>query len=268
MSIANRGLTRLFVSRGSFPGPLGFFASIGPVGSRNMHSSAAVSEKYFKITRYAKPVDKRVFQAGDEAIGVRIPKQKKQFPDYEYETMFFKRQNRGLYGGLQRTASKTCSESGNKNLRTHKPNIVKTKLWSEALNKAIQTRVSTRVLKTVTKEGGLDNYLTKDKPARIKTMGLLGWKLRYEILEKKRLQSLPKKEKDGKLYQVYYVHGDGKNIIVGRNKLLKELFEFAKRDSYTPLEWNDFLHEYSHLNFEELVTKLEGYNFDFSAITA
>lgn len=231
-------------------------------------SAVASKEKYFKILKYAKPVDTKKYKEGDSLKGVAVMPFKPKYPVYEYEAMFFKRQNRGLYGGLQRKRSKSCSESGNKNLRAHRPNIVKTKLWSETLNKSIQTRVSTKVLKTITREGGLDRYLTKDKPARIKTLGLKGWKLRYDVLKKKEEDSLPFVNKDGKQQKVWYVHPDGRNFIVGRQKLLRELYEYTRRDSYRPLEWRLFLSNHSYLTFKEVVDKLEGYNYDFSVVTA
>lgn len=235
---------------------------------RRMHQTCPQLEKYYKITKYVKPVDDTKYKAGDSAEGLSIPLFRKQYPNYHYETMFFKRQNRGLYGGLQRKRSKTCSEAKNKNLRAHKPNIVKAKLWSETLNKTIATRVSTTVLRTVTREGGLDNYLLKDKPARVKTMGLKGWNLRYDVMKKKQLDLLPEREKDGKLHKVYYVHRDGMHITVGRNKLLQELWPFASKDTWTPITWDKFLLNHTYLTTEEIVDKLQHYKYDFSSITA
>ncbi|ODV79785.1 uncharacterized protein CANTADRAFT_89414 [Suhomyces tanzawaensis NRRL Y-17324] len=226
-------------------------------------------DKFYKILKYVKPVDTTEYKAGQEITkGLSIPSKQKQYPDYAYETMFFKRQNRGLYGGLQRKRSKTSSESGNKNLRVHLPNIQKAKLWSETLNRAIQTKVLTKVLKTITKEGGLDNYLTKDKPARVKTIGLKGWRLRYEVLKKREFNELPKVEDaSGNTRQVYYIHSDGKQITVGKNKLLKELYPLVVRDSYTPVSASEFRRNHSYLTSGELVDKLASYNYDFSAIT-
>lgn len=217
-------------------------------------------EKYYKITQYAKPVDKTVYKAGDAPPTREIPRSKPAYPQYEYETMFFKRQNRGLYAGLQRRASFTCSESKTKNKTFHLPNIRKTKLWSETLNRQIQTRVSTTMLRNVTKEGGLDNYLLKDKPARIKTMGLKGWKLRYDIMKKKELDAMLENG-----VPVYHVSASGKKITVGRNKLLKALYPFVYRDSYEPVTWLDFLRRHGVLTTEEIVGKLEHYGHDFSS---
>lgn len=267
----NRLSTGLF--RGIFSVPrtvpgtvIGGASGLGAM--RNMHQTAQAMEKYYKITKYAKPVDDTKYKAGDSAEGLNVPLFRKQYPNYHYETMFFKRQNRGLYGGLQRKRSKTCSESKNKSLRAHKPNIVKTKLWSETLNKNIATRASTTVLRTITREGGLDNYLLKDKPARVKTMGLKGWNLKYDIMKQKELNQLPKVEKDGEMHQVYYVHRDGLQIIVGKNKLLKELWEFASKDTWTPITWKQFLLNHTYLTTEEIVDKLHYYNFDFSKVSA
>lgn len=236
------------------------------LGARAFSSFVRPMDKYYKILRYTKPIDTTVYKAGDAIPkGVRVPKYKKLEPEYAYETTFFKRQNRGLFGGLQRTSSKSCSANGkNKNLRTHLPNIVKTKLWSETLNKLIQTHVTTTVLRTITKEGGLDKYLTKDKPARIKTLGLKGWKLRYQVLKAREAEKLG--SKDGK--KIYYVHPtDGKQITVGRGQLLRELYPLVYKDSYHPIEWKHFVKHHTVLTTQELVEKLESYNYDFSPIT-
>lgn len=45
--------------------------------------------------------------------------------------------------------------------------------------------MTAKVLKTISKEGGIDNYLTKEKSARIKELGPTGWKLRYRVLKEK-----------------------------------------------------------------------------------
>lgn len=237
----------------------------GGLGTRAFScSNTNLAEKYYKITKYAKPIDTTVYSEGDAIpFGRGVPRTKPLYPQYSYEAMFFKRQNRGLYGGLQRKRSKTCSEAGNKTTRAHLPNIVKAKLWSETLNKQILTRVSTRLLRTVTKEGGLDKYLLKDKPARIKTMGLKGWRLRYDILKKQELERIS----EGCDKTVYHVLESGRKITVGRKKLLKSLYPYVFRDNYEPIDWNQFLKDHTLLTTEELVQKLEHYGFDFGPIT-
>lgn len=227
-------------------------------------SPALLAEKYHKITKYAKPIDTTVYKAGDAVPhGIPVPRAKKLYPDYKYETMFFKRQNVGLYAGRQRKRSKTCSEAKNKNLRVHLPNIVKAKLWSEALNKQVRARVSTTLLRTVTKEGGLDNYLLKDTPAREKTMGLKAWRLKYDVIKQRQIAE----NSVGSDVPVYHVSALGTKITVGRNKLLQALYPFVYRDNYEPVLWGAFLREHSVLTTEELVEKLEHYNFDFSPIS-
>ncbi|OBA23726.1 hypothetical protein METBIDRAFT_64862 [Metschnikowia bicuspidata var. bicuspidata NRRL YB-4993] len=226
-------------------------------------SAPTLREKYFKITKYARPIDTTVYKAGDKIPSKGVPTKNKLYPDYKYEAMFFKRQNRGLYGGLQRKRSKTCSESKNKNLRAHLPNIVKAKLWSETLNKCISTRVSTRLLRTVTKEGGIDNYLLKDSSAREKTMGLKGWRLRYDIMKTKELQE----RSAGSPKPVYHVLESGRKITVGKTKLLKHLYPFVYRDNYEPMDYEKFLRTHGYLTIAEVVSKLEHYKFDFNQVS-
>ncbi|EGV61914.1 hypothetical protein PSN45_000609 [Yamadazyma tenuis] len=222
-------------------------------------------DKYYKITRYAKPLSKVSYKAGDVIPAdrkVSIPPNKRHYPLYEYETMFFKSQNRGLYGGLQRTSSRTCSESGNKNLRSHKPNIVSSSIYSEILDKVFKVKVSTRVLKTISKEGGLDNYLLKDKPARIKTMGKVAWRIKYDIMKKLESDSLPVIE-GKRIYLAYKGH----NVYVGKNKLLSYLFEYAKRDTYEPITESQFLATNSWKDIKEVCQDLEKYSFDFKQVS-
>ncbi len=42
-------------------------------------------------------------------------------------------------------------------------------------------KVQARVLRTIDKVGGLDAYLLGDKPARIKELGVEGWRLRWKV---------------------------------------------------------------------------------------
>lgn len=221
-------------------------------------------DKYYKITRYVKPVPKS-YSAGDiipAGKKVTIPPNRRSYPIYQYETLFFKQQNKGLYGGLQRSSGHTCSESGNKNLRSRKPNIVTASLYSETLDKIFKIKVSTRVLKTVDKEGGLDNYLLKEKPARIKTMGKLGWRIKYDILK-----ALEEKERPSINGQPVYCHYNGQPIAVGKHKLLDQLYPLVKRDSYEPLDKRSFLAKYSWKTSEELCKELETLGYDLGKVS-
>ncbi len=52
-----------------------------------------------------------------------------------------------------------------------------------ALQKYIQVRVQARVLRTIDKVGGLDEYLLGESPARIKELGMEGWKMRWRLMQ-------------------------------------------------------------------------------------
>jgi len=60
----------------------------------------------------------------------------------------------------------------------------------------VRTRVTTRVLRTIDKCGGLDEYLLGEKANRVKELGMGGWKLRWRVMqspkvkERFRLESL------------------------------------------------------------------------------
>lgn len=223
-------------------------------------------DKYYKITKYIKKIDTTVYKEGDIIDNkVIVPKFKQHYPDYPYETRFYKQQNRGLYGGLQRTTGKTCSESKNKNLRTRKPNIVTASLYSEVLDKVFKVKVATRVLKTITKEGGLDKYVLKDKSARIKTMGKVAWRIKYDIMMKQASQELNIGNTSSST--VYHIDKKGRKIIVGRKKLLASLYPFVRVDNYIPINYKRFLANHTYKTTDEIIELLDHYGYDFSEIT-
>ncbi len=55
------------------------------------------------------------------------------------------------------------SHAKNRNKRVFKPNLVKTTLMSESLEKSFSFRVATAAIRSVEHNGGLDNYLIKAK---------------------------------------------------------------------------------------------------------
>ena len=72
--------------------------------------------------------------------------------------------------------SRTCELSGksvmsgnnvshakNRNRRVFRPNLVKTSLMSEVLDKTFTFRVATSTIRSVEHNGGLDNFLVKAK---------------------------------------------------------------------------------------------------------
>ncbi|KAI9869461.1 MAG: 39S ribosomal protein L24, mitochondrial [Trichoglossum hirsutum] len=106
-------------------------------------------------------------------------------PPYPYgPSHTYKQSNFGLYGGTHIQFGNTVSSNMElKNRRIWRPNIRTKRLYSGALGRWIRTRVSARVLRTIDKEGGLDAYLLGEKPARIKELGMAGWRLRWRIMQ-------------------------------------------------------------------------------------
>ncbi|EJS44159.1 mrpl24p [Saccharomyces arboricola H-6] len=228
---------------------------------------------------------RKVAKQPDYRVGdikpLHMPKERKKFPDYKYgESNIFKQSNKGLYGGSFVQFGNNISESKAKTRKKWLPNIVKKGLWSETLNRKISIKMTAKVLKTISKEGGIDNYLTKEKSARIKELGPTGWKLRYRILKRKdAVENYPHKgapiikTADGKEIKVYYdevINGTSRKISVGRRKLLAFLYPLEK------LEYNSIGKDLDHKKFVELFTdvpvkdiicKLEEHDFDLTKIT-
>ena len=69
-----------------------------------------------------------------------------------------------------------------KTLRKWFPNMRIETIRSEALDRDLTIPIRARVMRTIRKVGGLDNYVLGDRPARIKELGLLGWKIRWMVL--------------------------------------------------------------------------------------
>ena len=63
------------------------------------------------------------------------------------------------------------------------------RLWSNYLGRYFKVKITSRVLRTLDKVGGLDEYLVgSDTPARIKELGVIGWELRWRIMRTKAYQ--------------------------------------------------------------------------------
>ncbi|KAG5437503.1 hypothetical protein PCANB_000931 [Pneumocystis canis] len=95
---------------------------------------------------------------------------------------FFKRADKGLYANCCIQFGNNVPKSKHKTRRKWLPNIQKKTIYSKALDIFIQLKVSTRALRTIAKVGGLDEYVTGNKPARLKELGARGWELREMIL--------------------------------------------------------------------------------------
>ncbi|MCJ1305235.1 39S ribosomal protein L24, mitochondrial [Hypocenomyce scalaris] len=108
----------------------------------------------------------------------------KAIPAYHYgPSPWYKQSNFGLYGSTRIQFGNKVSEKNEiKTRRKWRPNIRSKRLWSESLNRFIRVKVHARVLRTIDKVGGLDEYLLGDKAARIKDLGMGGWALRWRIM--------------------------------------------------------------------------------------
>ena len=64
------------------------------------------------------------------------------------------------------------SHSNRKTNRRFAPNIQSVSLHSEALNRSVTLRISTRALRTVVKKGGLDSFLLSTNDAKLPEQAL------------------------------------------------------------------------------------------------
>lgn len=83
-----------------------------------------------------------------------------------------------------------------KTRRYWRPNVHLKRLWSESLQAYIRLRITTRVLRTVDKVGGLDEYLLGEKAGRIKELGMGGWKLRWRIMQTDAVKERYRKQRE------------------------------------------------------------------------
>lgn len=143
-----------------------------------------------KPTATGRPLYQRRFYPNEEAketlsqpwLSVTDP----LMPPYPYgKNHHFEEANHGLYGGATIQSGNKISDGRNKGrtLRKWYPNVRVEKLKSRALNVEISIPTVARVMRTIRKCGGLDEYLLGEKPGRIKELGLLGWKLRWLVLK-------------------------------------------------------------------------------------
>ncbi|KAF9428904.1 39S ribosomal protein L24, mitochondrial [Podila epigama] len=92
----------------------------------------------------------------------------------------FKRAQRGLFGGKQIQFGNNVPFSKTKTRRTWLPNVQTKRLFSETLNDWIRLNMTTSVIRTVDKKGGLDRYLLQTRPD---LLGAKGLELRARIVE-------------------------------------------------------------------------------------
>lgn len=235
--------------------------------TRSFHSCSMAAARAYKsvVNRQIKQVPD--FQVGDKKpVGIYIPDKKSEYPVYPYgEARIFKRADHGLFGGQVIGFGNQISEMKNKSRRTWLPNVITKSIWSESLGKSIKMRLTARVLKTITKEGGLDNYLIKDKSARVKELGLFGWRLKYDVLKAQEGMKRPLNFEliEGK--KVYYNgQSQGKNvqITIGKRKLLEKLFYGVRKQQVEPVSVGEFKQQYSNKTMPEIVELCDEFNVD------
>lgn len=243
-------------------------------------SSFTPIAKQWKLVETRRIAAKPDYKVGDPKPHY-VPKRDIKFPDYKYgEPTVFKRSAKGLFGGSFIQFGNSISESKHKTRRSWLPNIIKKELWSETLNKKIDIKLTASVLRTITKEGGIDNYLTKDKPARIKELGPAGWKLRYSILKTKEDRSKDYlknfevvKNQSGKKVVVYFdgtINDKPVKIIKSKNALLNLLYPLEKMEKHADgiaITRKTYTDEYYNCTIEQVLSKLDEYNFDLSTVS-
>ena len=120
-------------------------------------------------------------------------------PPYPYgPSLRYQRANTGLYGGATIQFGNLISEKNeHKSRRVWIPNIHRKRLWSELLGRFLQVKINLRVLRTIDKVGGIDEYLIgSDSPARIKELGMVGWRLRWELMQTDAYKERAKRERE------------------------------------------------------------------------
>ncbi|KAJ5908814.1 54S ribosomal protein L24 [Penicillium taxi] len=132
-----------------------------------------------------------------------VPQTTIQLPDnippYPYGArQWYKQADTGLYGSAMIRFGNKISKGRNegKTRRTWKPNVRKKKIRSDALDEDLFIKVTRRSLRTIWKEGGLDNYLLSDKVGRIKDLGIFGWHLRWRVMQTPVMQERFKAERE------------------------------------------------------------------------
>ncbi|KAL7820553.1 hypothetical protein V8C44DRAFT_316994 [Trichoderma aethiopicum] len=112
-------------------------------------------------------------------------------PPYPYgDRRIYKQSNAGLYGSARiRFGNNVAPKHNNKSRRFWRPNVHVKAFPMPSLGGArVKTRLTLRVLKTIRREGGIENYLLKSKPARVKELGPGGWNLRWLLMQSRAVQ--------------------------------------------------------------------------------
>lgn len=164
---------------------------------RSQSRTKQTPSPYFKprFTFAAEDREKTFGHALFKQAGVDDP----LMPAYPYgKNVTFKEANFGLYGGATIQSGSKISKGRNKgkSLRHWFPNVRIEDIRSESLDMELRIPVTARVMRTIKKCGGLDQYVTGPKPARVKELGLLGWRLRWLVMTSPKMQEAYAKERE------------------------------------------------------------------------
>ncbi|KAJ2556986.1 hypothetical protein EV175_001633 [Coemansia sp. RSA 1933] len=94
-------------------------------------------------------------------------------------TNFYRLHRDGLFGEVKVQYGNNKPKSLHKTRRFWLPNIQLVHLYSAILDKTMRLRVTTRVLRTIDKRGGLDNYLLETRDKKINSQ--LGLELKQKL---------------------------------------------------------------------------------------
>lgn len=167
----------------------GRLSTTGP-GAGAVARSAQSTQRAYATSSPAPPVKNPLQRRRGGDLGSHLPKyvipKDAYIPPYPYgDHQLFKQANKGLYGEQKiQFGNNVSEETETKTRRNWKPNILSKSLYSVALKKKIKLRITSKVLKTMDREGGLDEYLLKDNEHRIKELGPMGWALRWTLMQK------------------------------------------------------------------------------------
>ncbi|KAI5840282.1 50S ribosomal protein L24 [Morchella snyderi] len=127
----------------------------------------------------------------------RLQHMLRNVPEYPYPIKHtFKQSWFGLYGGKHIQFGNNVPESNYTTRRRWLPNVRHRTVFSRALNQYFSLDITTNVLRTIDKAGGLDAYLTGPKAARIKSLGPTGWRLRWRVMNSPRYQKQLAEERE------------------------------------------------------------------------
>ena len=120
-------------------------------------------------------------------------------PPYPYgPNLHYRDANGGLYGGANIQHGNKISKGRNKGktLRRWYPNVRQENIRSEALDRTMTIRITASAMRTIRKAGGLDQYLLGAKPARIKELGVFGWRLRWQVMNSPSMKERFRRERE------------------------------------------------------------------------